>query len=851
MPTPGAVIIPRPRLLKSPDDGAAVHLLRAPTGYGKSVLVRQWLAEMDAGGRQIAVLRVRPGEGDRDGFWIALVDALTDAGIPLPTMANSRTPQSLAARMISTAGHRLTLWIDNFENVTVTGVDEALTDLAAHVPDFRLIVSMRSFRSFAPYALRGVPAITLAPRDLLFTQEEIATLFRSAGVEAADGLAATVNAAIGGWPAMVQMLVDEINRATPHDLTAVIEQVASNWLRDLVPRIPSPELIEFALATSVPESISVETAHLVFPDPSATALLERLVATGLLVPERSGIATEYRWTLTVRKILRAELERRDPARLRTLSERLGHWAAKHGQPAVALAHAIAAENWSLVVAVIDRHWRTLLRNHHDALNSALLATPTEEFFRAPEATPSRAIRSVLLHEDEPSIGADVLPALPEQLAELGANRGAPAAINAALANLLALRTSARWTEAIELGDRVVTVAESARSAQPGAVAELYPSVQFYAGETSLIVGDLRTAVNRFERAFRRSGDSAARHMEADAAAKLALAHAAHGNVPAATSWLRRHEESIETRPIATWLAPFIHASYHAAQAIVATDRLDIVRASAATAFLHENVLPSTLSMYELYAHSLLALSTGSAADVLETLKRVDAAQGTLTRADPFLTLTTLIEADAHLALGHGNEARRLLNGPGQHHALLQTTRARLALLSGETAEALRLAKSSHWALHATRRHRLEMLLIKAVAAHREGENELAVSSLGSAANAATHSGMLRPFTTVPRPDIVALAPDLAPAQRSLIMASLRSGQALYPERIAIVRLTPREQQVLDRINAGQSIQQAAVALQRTYSTVRTQQRSLYRKLQATNRSEAIARARQAGLIPPA
>nr|WP_243062269.1 LuxR family transcriptional regulator [Humibacter sp. RRB41] len=798
-------------------------------------------------GRDVATLRVRSGEGDQNGFWISLVDALTDAGIPLPAMANSRSTQSLAARMISTAGHPLTVWIDNFENVTVEGAAEGLIDLATHVPGFRLIVGMRSFQSFAPHTVRGIPTVTVTARDLLFTQEEITELFHLAGLEAAGDLAATVHEGIGGWPAMVHALVEAMTYGTVDDVPALMERVASGWLRELLPRIPSTALIDFALTSSVPESVTPDLAGLVSANESSGAYLERLIATGLLTPDASGSESEYRWAPTARKVLRDELERRDPGRLRTLSAQLGRWYAEQGRPAAALQHAIAAEDWHLVVSIIDRHWRTLILNHRDNLNTAILATPKEEFFATPEATPSRAIRSIFLQQDESTISADILPALATDLAELGASQRAPSAIGAALACLLALRTSARWVEAIELSNRIVTVAEAARAARPRTVVDLYASVQFFAGETSLIAGDLLTAAARFERAFRRSTDGAFDYVEADAAAKLALTHALHGNLPEATVWLRRHRRSAAAKPPTTWLAPFMQTSGHTARMLLATDTLDFAEAAAAEIALLDNVLPNTLSTYELYARSLLAVSTRNAAGVLESIDRANATLGTATLPQPFASLTAHIAADAHLALGHGNQAHRIANDLYRGHTLLQTTRARLALLAAEPSEALRLAKNTSWEHQASRRHRLEMLVIKAVAAYRMGDDSLATTSLGRAASTAQHTGMVRPFTTVPQHDLLTLASHLTPSQRRLIESSLETSREIYPDSITLINLTPREQQVLDRIIAGQSIRQIAMSLQITYSTVRTQQRSLYRKLNASNRLEAVANARETGL----
>jgi LuxR family maltose regulon positive regulatory protein len=78
--------------------------------------------------------------------------------------------------------------------------------------------------------------------------------------------------------------------------------------------------------------------------------------------------------------------------------------------------------------------------------------------------------------------------------------------------------------------------------------------------------------------------------------------------------------------------------------------------------------------------------------------------------------------------------------------------------------------------------------------------------------------------------------------------ALVASRELFPASIELIHLTEREQRVLEKIAAGLSIHQVATALRVSYSTVRTQQRSLYRKLQVESQSDAVARAQQAGLL---
>jgi LuxR family maltose regulon positive regulatory protein len=176
-------------------------------------------------------------------------------------------------------------------------------------------------------------------------------------------------------------------------------------------------------------------------------------------------------------------------------------------------------------------------------------------------------------------------------------------------------------------------------------------------------------------------------------------------------------------------------------------------------------------------------------------------------------------------------------------------RARLALLSGQVDDALRLSADAAWEVHAQTRLRVEMALIHAVAAHRSGQGGVARSSLRSAISTAQLAGdLLDPFRTVPREELLEIAGD-DEARAFLGTPALAERPEVFPARVELVRLTRREQQLLERLAVGLTTQQIAHSLRTSYNTVRVQQRGLYRKLEVGSRDDAVARGRQYGLLP--
>jgi LuxR family maltose regulon positive regulatory protein len=80
-------------------------------------------------------------------------------------------------------------------------------------------------------------------------------------------------------------------------------------------------------------------------------------------------------------------------------------------------------------------------------------------------------------------------------------------------------------------------------------------------------------------------------------------------------------------------------------------------------------------------------------------------------------------------------------------------------------------------------------------------------------------------------------------------AELRlKGRTAGPRRPLAAELSDRELAVLRLLPEGGSLREIAASLYLSLNTVKTHSRSIYRKLGASSRQEAVARARELGLL---
>jgi LuxR family maltose regulon positive regulatory protein len=826
------LVVARPRLLGRLDSGTPLTLLHAPTGFGKTTLVRQWLAGRGTAAEAVAGVRVRPNDGDPAAFWIAVVDALTDVGLSPPRLAAQRSPQGMAERMLDTLDRPLTVWVDNFENVAGSRIGEVLVDLAGHVPELRLIITQRDEEHVADRWSTDLEVTTIGPEDLVLTSDETRALLTLTGASITADAVDLVQAELGGWPEPTRSLAMALADGSPADLAALTASTAAAFLRRLLPASTQGERVDFAHITAVPDEFSARMGERLTDDPSAKAHLEWLVGQGLLIVVPVDGEPRYRWPAAARRRLTADLAARSPERLVDVHERLAQWYVDAGEPARSLRHAVAAADWPLVLETTRDWWRPVLIEHSTELRAAARAVPPEVANRSPVGTTMRAVRAVLLHvDDEALYERATLPAEPAELDRLAARAEAGDLVDDGLAVLLAMEAARPGEPVRRHAERLLHLASAAQRHHGGAVAALYPAVQLQVGLVRLAAGDISSASTCLLAAYE---DDEAPVGRASAAAALALARACAGEPGEAELWLSRYDaDPAPDNPLAA-----SRRAAELARLLVALDRLDLVGAVAAAGRLTAGA--HRFRALELAARATLALHVDRPSDLLAEVDEARAAPGP---ESPFgSALIAAAEADLLLALGRANRVQAVLDGPSKAHPLLRPRQARLALLAGDNETAVALAGDTDWERRAGRRERLEMLLIQAVAHARRGDRAEARSLVGGAVEAAGPTGLWAPFTTVPRADLEELAGPV------LASGPLANARAVFPPLVDVVRLTRREHEVLGRIAAGLSMHEVASALHVSYSTVRTQQRSLYRKLGARSRGEAVARARQFALL---
>jgi LuxR family maltose regulon positive regulatory protein len=192
------------------------------------------------------------------------------------------------------------------------------------------------------------------------------------------------------------------------------------------------------------------------------------------------------------------------------------------------------------------------------------------------------------------------------------------------------------------------------------------------------------------------------------------------------------------------------------------------------------------------------------------------------------------------------------------------SQARVVLAQGDTAAALaalaayrQQAEARGWA-----DERLKAMILQALAHQAHGERDRAVSLLGEALALAQPGGFVRLFVDEGPPMALLLTEVAArgtrPDYTTKLLAAFAvdepqpAGDAVRPASSAaqplIEPLSERELEVLRLIAQGLSNQEIGARLFLALDTVKGHNRHIFDKLEVQRRTEAVARARELGLI---
>jgi LuxR family transcriptional regulator, maltose regulon positive regulatory protein len=885
IPSPRPKVVLRPRLIERLNEGLSsgntpgVTLLSAPAGFGKTTLLSEWVAGCKL---PVAWLSLDEGDNDPAGFLAYFIAALQtiSANIGEGLMSLLQAPptqlppiQALLTPLlneINAIPGDFILVLDDYHLIDSQPVDNALAFLLKHLPPhMHLVLSTREDPNLPLARLRARGQLTeLRVTDLRFTPPEAADfLNRVMGLNLLAEDIAALEAHTEGWIAGLQLAA--ISMRGHQDLAGFIQSFTGShhFIMDyLVEEVlqQQPENIQaFLLHTSILDRLCGPLCDAVLLDPSTPgqATLEYLERANLFIMPLDNARGWYRYHHLFVDLLRQRMQQQEGQKAASPVKdardsvadyhlRASAWYEDNGDDFEAFQQAVAANNIERAEHLIDGQGMPVhFRGTVMAIVDWLASLPVHVL----DARPSLWVRYATLLlvtgqttgvEEKLQAAETALAAGPQDAQMTGRIRNLTGQIAAARATLaltryqpdvmlaqaqraleflppdnLTFRSTAYWTMAFAhqlQGDRAAAsqaYREGASISQ--AAGDTFNMILAFSGLGVIqeLENQLYQAAESYRCVLRLFGD--------------------HPLPNACEAYLGLARISYEWNDLDT-------AEEHARQSLLLARLFDRV----IDRFVVSQVFLARLKM--------------ARSDLVEAQAILSEAEQSTRQNNFVYRMPEVAAAQVLLLLRQGNLAAAAHLAQTYDLPIIQ---ARVHLAQANPAAALALLERLRQQMEAKRweNERLNVMVLQAVALSALGQKDQAVQGLGDALALAEPGGFMRIFIDegLPMAELLseAIARGVATDYAGKLLAAFeiekhpdKPKSELSHTQGLVEPLSQRELEVLQLIAQGLSNGEIGKRLFLALNTVKGHNRIIFDKLQVQSRTEAVARARQLGLL---
>jgi LuxR family transcriptional regulator, maltose regulon positive regulatory protein len=858
-------VVRRPRLTTLIAEGTRwcpLTVLTAPAGAGKTTALALWSAAEPG-----PVAWVRADEFDnRPGvFWAHVVAALRRSGAVIPVVspvARGRDGGHVfllwLAAALAAQDPPVTLVLDDLHLLTdpevLDGLDYLLRNTGAGL---RLVVSARR-DPLRLHRYRVAGQLTqIRASDLAFTTAEAGLLLGQHGITLTADALERLTRRTEGWAAALRLAALRMrSHPEPHRLVTELitnDSALAGYLAEEVLNPQPPEVRDVLLRTSILEQVSAQDAIELTGNEHAGGILSALADADAFV-QRTGPG-KYRYHTLFAEVLRLKLSREHPDRIASLQRQAALWYERNGRLADAVRHAARAGDWQLAAGmVIDQ---LAIGEIIAPRRGASLA---REFADMPHgrdwtgAAPHVVSAAVALSAGRDESSAAALDAAEGILARLPAEQEAACRLAAAMIRLAASRRTGDLAAAAS----AAACAEALISRLPGDKLarhrENQARVLVGRGAVELWSGHLDEAVRVLESGVTAATTPGGEDERADGLGHLALAEALRGRMSRAATLAVQATKAVPAStsaphpgPAALVALAWVHLEHYELRE--AHRRL--TQADAALGVTPDKLIRAVARLTAAYGD----LAKGRAAAARQAIAAARSGWSVPAWLDQRLSVA---ESHAYAATGDIASALAAAERAGSDtspEAAVALAHAWAAAGDGENARRI-LAPALAAGSGISDRVRLQAGLVESRLSYASGDRARGRRSLASALQLGEREQFRLPFALGRGwiEPVLRNEPELALAHRSLLTSTScliqvpRQGGPDQAPVLMVETLTEREVEVLRHMSRLFSTAEAASELHISVNTLKSHLKSIYRKLAATRRGEAVRRARQLELI---
>ncbi len=364
----------RSRLLAklNPTPTTKLILISAPAGYGKTTLMSACLHALPE--VQSCWLSLDTDDSDPRQFFrylTAAVESLVNVQASLPHLLSAQqlppahVLMGAFIRDVMSVSEPFVLVLDDYHAIDSAEIDQSLAFLLDHMPPhMTLAITSRSDPGFPLSRLRARgQLVEFRADDLRFTTDEATQFFQQTmGLTLSADQIDALERRTEGWVAGLQMAALALQGRT----------IASNGTDDFVTHFGGshrfvldylveealsqqpPDVRDFLLTTSILDQLNASLCDTVTERSDSQALLERLERDNLFLVPLDDERHRYRYHHLFADVLRAYAKTEQAEQRALAHARAATWFAQKGADTDAIRHALAAEDFSRAAALLEQ-----------------------------------------------------------------------------------------------------------------------------------------------------------------------------------------------------------------------------------------------------------------------------------------------------------------------------------------------------------------------------------------------------------------------------------------------------------------------------------------------------------------
>jgi LuxR family maltose regulon positive regulatory protein len=800
----------------------------------------QWSSRQKISGVWVTV---EPDIGNRLSFWNAVLDGTSQFGrdvhMEFEYGRNRDTLRGDLIRFFRGVSEQFVVVIDDAHELNDALVLEDLFAVLHACPNVVAVVATRSRTELeTPRRELTLDITVIGPDEMVLTAEDVD---RMVGEQISRyGTTAHLLEASGGNPLLLRAILGGSSRGARAQTAT--HSIVSDYLRHLLEK-EGGGLALLAPLNSVPDDVDVPLAsHLSGMAPGRVESLLDLLETDGLVMRRDALdGVRYRFHPLVREVLRSELRRDHPEQFRHASILASAAAEARQQFLPALRHAVDAEDYSRASDVCLHGGFALLRSGGAA--GIIEQVPRRYVARLPFlaivlglAANARGERWKALQFLTLALGASRVGRNNQRVAEQ---------VGLALVESTVLRITGRPADSVAPARRMLVLLDEAAPADLEEIADQVDSYRLQGALSLFRAGRLLESKMVAELVGVSAHSLRQRRPESLGAASLVAAvEAMRGDCRKAEAMLTRIDESdypVELRD------GYLGSLAHLARGVIALEGADPDAADHEIDLYRgrDNLEHGTLFSA---AHSLTSLWRGAPEVALRELNERERADHPRARAShEDRRVNTAVRVLLRAAAGEIGPAHAALQGLDRADPVAKILRAQLFLI--ERRPDLVVEELGRPVVLESPRLQAAGEVLMVVASLANKDESVAEVAFRRFLAAAEVCGTLSPLVLVPYEQRAALwtFAELVGVDTELL-TRFRAVPAPFRMTTTRAALTPRETEILEQLRRTARLSEIAALLHVSPNTVKTQVRTLYRKLGASTRDEALRAAYLQGLF---